>query len=489
MHQEEASAPGATDPRHHGALGTRRTVTVLLAALALGSCTSSHRAGPGDPSGSVEAKPDYSAACAPSGLDTSLPCVQVTLQAIDNARAKEGLGPMVLPASFAELSVPQQLLVVVNRERTDRGRPPFVGLSVALDDDARQGADTSGLPPAPGVPFSEVGTEWIGAVANGLDADYAWMYDDGPGSDVDGCSKKGDDGCWADRHIILGEMKGGTLVMGAAINPTADTSGGDIGGPSLAATFAVTPDPGPLSYTWDQALAAVAAGVMVPRKTAPSNASATHIPDPARTVPALPDYIPACAPSGLDSSAPCLAAVLLAVNNARAGERVRPMVLPADFGRLGIAEQLLVVVNLERIDRGLPPFVGRTPALDRNAQQGADIANDPPDPGDAYDVVDGIWAGGSSNALDADYGWMYDDGIGSGNLDCPAKGGSGCWGHRHGILDNFGTVGTLIMGAAVNPTGDTLEGDRGGTSIAATLAVTTRVPGPLSYPWMPQPAS
>ncbi len=165
------------------------------------------------------------------------------------------------------------------------------------------------------------------------------------------------------------------------------------------------------------------------------------------------------------------------------------MVLPADFGRLGVPEQLLVVINLERIDRGLPPFIGRTPALDRNAQQGADIANDPPDPGDAYDVVDGIWAGGSSNALDADYGWMYDDGIGSGNLDCPHKGGSGCWGHRHGILDNFGTVGTLIMGGAVNPTGDNLQGDEGGTSIAATLAVTTRATGPLSDPWVPPAGS
>jgi hypothetical protein len=461
----------------------------MLAALVLGACTSTHRSGLADPSGSVEAKPDYSQACAPSGLDTSLPCVQVTLQAIDNARAREGVKAMVLPATFAELTVPQQVLGVVNRERVDRGRPPFAGLSVALNDIARRGADASDLPPDPEGPFSDVGTEWIGAVANGLDADYAWMYDDGPGSGVDGCAKKGDSGCWADRHALLANMTGGALVMGAAVNPTADTSGGDIGGPSLAATFAVTPDPGPLSYTWDQALADVARGVMVPRKAAPEDASATHIPDPARTVPAAPDYIPTCAPSGLDSSAPCLAAVLLAVDNARAQEGVKPMVLPTDFGRLGIPEQLLVVVNLERIDRGLPPFVGRTPALDRNAQEGADIANDPPDPGDAYDVVDGIWAGGSSNALDADYGWMYDDGIGSGNIDCPAKGGTGCWGHRHGILDNFGTVGTLVMGGAVNPTGDNLPGDEGGTSIAATLAVTSRTPGPISYPWVPSAPS
>ena len=92
------------------------------------------------------------------------------------------------------------------------------------------------------------------------------------------------------------------------------------------------------------------------------------------------------------------------------------------------------------MDRGLPPFTGLTAGLNANAQRGADIANDPPDPGTDYDVVDTEWAGGSSNGLDAVYGWIYDDGIGSGNLDCPKGGGAGCWGHRHGILDNFGTV-------------------------------------------------
>jgi hypothetical protein len=80
---------------------------------------------------------------------------------------------------------------------------------------------------------------------------------------------------------------------------------------------------------------------------------------------------------------------------------------------------------------------------------------------------------------------MYDDGKGSGNLDCPAKGGPGCWGHRHGILDNFGTVGTLVMGGAVNPTADTTNGDKGGISIAATLAITSRPTGPLVFRWTP----
>ena len=115
------------------------------------------------------------------------------------------------------------------------------------------------------------------------------------------------------------------------------------------------------------------------------------------------------------------------------------MVLPADFAQMSIPEQLFVAVNLERVDRGLPAFGGLTAALNRNAQKGADDANDPPDPGQAYDLDDAEWAGGSSNGLDAVYGWMYDDGFDSGNLDCLHRGAAGCWGHRKGILDDFGS--------------------------------------------------
>ena len=130
-----------------------------------------------------------------------------------------------------------------------------------------------------------------------------------------------------------------------------------------------------------------------------------------------------------------------------------------------------MAVNLERVDRGLPAFAGLTAALDQNAQEGADEADDPPDPGRAYDLDDAEWAGGSSNGLDAVYGWMYDDGFDSGNLDCLRHGAAGCWGHRKGILDDFGSGPNLVMGAAIDTTGDTHRGDKGGTSMAVTLAV------------------
>ncbi|MCW3045478.1 MAG: hypothetical protein JWL57_3636 [Actinobacteria bacterium] len=442
------------------------------AALSLlaGSCShpSSSASHIADPPASVPAKPDYTQSCSPSGADASVECAQVVLQSIDNARAKEHVGPMVLPSNFGKLSVPQQLFVALNRERVDRRLPPITGLSDGLSALAERGASTGRLPADPGSGYSNADTEWIGAVANALDAVYQWMYEKGS--------------AWADRHAVLDDFgSAGTVVMGASFSPTGDTDPTD-GGTSLAAVVAVAATPGPLAYAWTQAQADLAAGTLRPRGALPTNASATHIADPPQTVPANPDFTEACAPSGLDSSAACIQSALEAVDNARAAEGVKAMVLPTGFASLTVPKQLFVAVNLERVDRGLPPFAGLTAALNANAQRGADIANDPPDPGKDYDVVDTEWAGGSSNGLDAVYGWMYDDGVGSGNLDCPKGGGPGCWGHRHGILDDFGTVGTLVMGAALNPTSDTGD-DKGGPSMAASLAITSKpVPG-YTYTW------
>ncbi|MBO0728216.1 MAG: hypothetical protein J2P57_03085 [Acidimicrobiaceae bacterium] len=462
----------------------RRSGWVLVGLLGLvAACSSSLPPGRSDPTVDVVARPDYATLCAPSGLDSETPCLQVTLAAIDRARAQEGLKPMQLPATFPRLTVAEQLFVVVDRERVDRHLPPFAGLSAALDRDATQAADTA-LPPAhPGRGYGPVDTELAGGLLNGLDADYQWMYHDGPGGTAR-CNRRGEPGCWADRHILLDALHGsGKLVMGAAANSRADTSPGDGGGSTVAAIFARTTHPGPLEYTWADAVAATRAGTLRPRSDWPAHLSATGIPDPASNVPAKPDYIRVCAPSGLDDSATCTAATLKAINTARATEGVRPMVLPSNYRSLTVPEQMLVVIDRERVDRGLPPLRGLTEALDANAREGANLAGDPPDPGAAYRVSDSEWAGGSVSALDADFGWMYADGPGGGNLDCPTPQASGCWGHREGILDNFGTAGNLVMGAAVNPTGDRTTGDVGGTSIAVTLAVTTTPPGAYVYTW------
>ena len=227
----------------------------------------------------------------------------------------------------------------------------------------------------------------------------------------------------------------------------------------------------------------MALGTLQPLRAIPSSESDTGIADPSTNVEPVPDYTRICAPNGLDSSPTCIGAVLAAVNRAHALEGIRPMVLPADYGHLSVPEQLFVAVNLERVDRGLAPFVGLTTALDHNAQRGADDADDPPDPRGAYALDDAEWAGGSSNGLDAVYGWMYDDGFDSGNLDCVRRDDPGCWGHRKGILDDFGSGANLVMGAALDTTSDTHSGDNGGTSMAVTLAVATAPVQAFTYRW------
>lgn len=230
-------------------------------------------------------------------------------------------------------------------------------------------------------------------------------------------------------------------------------------------------------------LAATEVGTLRPLRSLPATVSNAGVPDPSHNVQPEPDYIRTCAETGVDDAAACINTALAAINHAHLLEGVRPMVLPMGFAQLDIPEQLFVVVNLERADRGLPTFSGLSPGLDANAQRGADDANDPPDPGPAYVLDDAEWAGGSSNGLDAVYGWMYDDGYDSGNLDCLHRGSAGCWGHRKGILDDFGSGPNLVMGAAIDTTGDHHSGDSGGTSMAVTLAVAGSPPQSFLYSW------
>ncbi len=467
-------------------MGKPPTQRLALAAAALvlawgAPIATAGAASAANPVNSISPVPDYLASCAPEGADASDLCLRLTLEAIDGARAHEGLPDMRIPADFGQLSVSEELFVALDAERVARGLTPFEGMTAGLDAADLTAADGARLPPDPGGTYRRVDKEWIGAVDNGLDADYQWMYDDGPGGGVPHCTTKHRAGCWVDREIVLDAFGGARPdVMGAGY---VAASGANHGSSSLAATLAVPTRRVHLIYTWADALAAMRSGTLKPLRRIPSNESATGIADPVRNVAPKPDYFDSCAPSGIDSSSACVDAVLAAINHAHELEGVRPMVLPTGFTQLTVPQQIFVAIDLERVDRGLSPFVGMTAALDANAQEGADTANDPPDAGPNYQLADGEWAGGSANGLDADYGWMYDDGYNSGNLDCPKRGSPGCWGHRHGILDDFGSGNDLVMGAALDPTGDTNKGDIAGTSMAATLAVADSPNQSLVFTW------
>ncbi|HET9059748.1 MAG TPA: hypothetical protein VFN61_07490 [Acidimicrobiales bacterium] len=164
--------------------------------------------------------------------------------------------------------------------------------------------------------------------------------------------------------------------------------------------------------------------------------------DPSVSLPPPPAMVRACEPGQRER---CDAAALVAIDSARAREHVGPMHLPSGYSQLALPAQVLVVADLERTDRGLPGFTGLSSELDRLAAAGAAQRSDPTGPSGAE------WGSnvaiGYVSALQADYAWMYDDGLGSANSDCHKGSTSGCWGHRHNILGNYGLH--PAMGAAV----------------------------------------
>jgi hypothetical protein len=167
--------------------------------------------------------------------------------------------------------------------------------------------------------------------------------------------------------------------------------------------------------------------------------------DPAANVPVPEAMSNACAAA---PTLACQAATAAAIDVARAREGVAPLSLPAGFYTMRTVSQLLVVADLERTDRGLPAFVGLSPRLNRMALVGAVSKTDPDGP--AADTWGANLAIGYTSALQADYAWMYDDGVGSDNADCTPRDRSACWGHRQNILDGYGPH--PAMGAAVAKT-------------------------------------
>ena len=162
------------------------------------------------------------------------------------------------------------------------------------------------------------------------------------------------------------------------------------------------------------------------------------------------------------------------------------MALPSDFSTLSPAEQLFVLTDVERVDRGLPPVVGMVPALDTDAQNAAAANTDPTPvsvpPGSTVIAWASNWAE-AAGPLGSNYNWMYDDGPGSGDVDCSAANPAACWGHRDNVLGfNASRVaashGTLVMGAAEVA----VPSDSPWTSDAVLFALVTGSPT-YSYTW------
>lgn len=134
---------------------------------------------------------------------------------INQARAAEGVGPMVLPTNYESMTEPQQILTVTNLERTGRGLIPASGLSASLDSIASAAAAADQDPDPQNFSGDAMASNWAGGISDPLLVDFYWMYDDGyPSPNID-CAAPTDSGCWDHRDNILYPFDA-PLAFGAA---------------------------------------------------------------------------------------------------------------------------------------------------------------------------------------------------------------------------------------------------------------------------------
>ncbi len=201
-----------------------------------------------DPAANVYPNPAFLEYCSSTAYDDSFACVEETVQAIDNARAREGVGSLTLPSDWYSLSPAQQLYVATNLERTARGLPPLSAMAAPLDQAARQAASQGhdGFLPLD-FPAGGWSSNWIGGSGNALEDVYFWMYDDGPGSNNVDCGQAGQPGCWDHRHNLLVALGCHRCVMGTGFEPT-----GWHGGTSWSEILADTTGCLAVDYSWSQ---------------------------------------------------------------------------------------------------------------------------------------------------------------------------------------------------------------------------------------------
>ncbi len=196
-------------------------VGIVVGAGAPGSAAAAGIVPPSNPSASVP--PQVMPRCSAVD-DTSAGCIDSVLHNINYARSLEGLGPLVLPSSYAGDPVTMQELIITDEERGDRGLSEFPGLDPALDSAAMTGALAKTDPSLPSG-YQEYSAGSIFAQDDTpLGADYAWMYDDGYGGTNLDCSSPGSGGCWGHRDNILGDWT--TTGSQTAMMGDAGTSGG-----------------------------------------------------------------------------------------------------------------------------------------------------------------------------------------------------------------------------------------------------------------------
>ena len=206
---------------------------------------------------------------------------------------------------------------------------------------------------------------------------------------------------------------------------------------------------------------AVALALLLPvALQAPTPAGAAIVPpqNPGANITPAPGYSGPCG-SLSDPNLYCPSGLTLLYGD-RQAEGLAPMSLPSNWSSLTPPEQLFVLTDLERIDRGLPPISGLAAGLNAYAQAGANAHTDPPFP--PYGSTAGSTVAATSSLGTALAMWMYNDGPGGSDVDCPASGGGGCWGHRDIILGSYAAPSLMGVGYGPSTTqifvgGDTVD--------------------------------
>jgi len=229
---------------------------------------------------------------------------------------------------------------------------------------------------------------------------------------------------------------------------------------------ALAPLAGAVWASAPQAGAATPAATAAVSTRAEASAGIRPPKNPSRSLAPSPDFLAAASCFQAPNGKECDSVVLKAIAHARSVlEHMGAMSFSlAAYLKLTRPEQLFATVDLERVARGMAPVRILTKSLDHIAMVGAMNNEDPPFsllgrtlPGGGLVLgAGGNWAGGYPDPLAADYGWMYDDGFDSPNVDCTKAHPAGCWGHRDNILGTFASraycPGTApyetVMGAA-----------------------------------------
>lgn len=166
-------------------------------------------------------------------------------------------------------------------------------------------------------------------------------------------------------------------------------------------------------------------------------------------------YLPGGCSGVRDFSGGCMKESLGMINAGRQSEGLGPLMLPANWQSLSVAQQLFVLTELERTARGLAADAGLSANLNQAAVTGAGAGRDPSGSG-----LEALWAGGEPNPIVVVADWIYEDGLfASGvaeNLNCSSSRPAGCWQHRDIVLHDGGSGSCgkrCAVGAGYSPSG------------------------------------